>query len=95
MDQTVRIADWSNPRHVRHDEERILVEVLWKGCDCSTCRSRLRCVEQKLDSKGLMVDFQTLPSPRGLESIYVALDAPENGVDIKEHIAQTLDLRVQ
>jgi hypothetical protein len=91
MTISVRVAGWLTPRTIREENGKILFEVA-EGDGCPTCAMRIRHVERVLVSKKISAEFRTKPSAYGPRCLYVVLDPPAQGVDIKQHVGSLLDL---
>ena len=88
----VRIEGWSTPRSILEKDNKVLFEVA-ETDGCSTCRSRIAHIDRVIAAKKIPVNFRLMPSNYG-PCIYVELDAPPEGVDVKTYVGQLLDLRI-
>lgn len=89
----VRVHGWSTPRTIREENGKVLFEVA-EADGCWTCLMRIERVYNTLRRKKIAAEFRTMPSAYGERCQYVVLDAPPQGVDIKHHVGQLLDLQI-
>lgn len=89
----VRVRGWGTPRSILEKDGKILFEVA-EADGCSTCRGRIAYVRETLAAKNIAAGFRTAPSYYGERCLYVVLDTPPQGVDVKSHVGQLLNLSI-
>lgn len=91
MSISVRVAGWLTPRSIFEEGGKILFEVA-ETDGCPTCMARIEHVERTLARKNISAEFRTKPSDYGPRCLYVVLDPPAQGVDVKQHVGSLLNL---
>jgi hypothetical protein len=86
----VRVAGWSNSREVLVRNGKVHFEVGMDHNHCPTCASRVRHIERALSEKDTLHRFDG----GGGSSLYVILDAPPKGVEIKDYLGRALDITI-
>ena len=86
----VRVAGWSTPRSIIVEGYRVLFEVA-EADGCSACLSRIAHVRRTLAAKNVAVEFREVRTGYG-NTLYVVLDPPAAGVDLRDHVGQLLNL---
>lgn len=87
----VSVGGWSNSREVRVEGGKVQFEVGMDHNHCPTCASRVRHVTNALVRKDLPHRFIG-----GCGSaLYVELDGPPQGVDLRDHLGCALDITVR
>lgn len=89
----VRVQGWSTPRSILERDGNILFEVA-EDDGCSTCWSRIQHVRRTLTARNIAVSFRTMPSVYSDRCLYVVLDAPPQGADVKDYVGQLLNLNI-
>jgi len=82
------VDGWSNSREVRVEGGKVQFEVGMDHNHCSTCASRVRHVEHALVRKDIPHRF----FGGGGSALFVELDGPPSGVDLRAHIGRALDI---
>ena len=88
----VRVKGWGTPRSILEKENRVFFEIA-ETDGCPTCQSRIMHVDRVLKAKSIPADFRLMPSSYG-PCLYVVLDSPLQGVDVKSYVGQLLDLAI-
>ena len=86
----VHVSGWSTSRQIIEENGKILFEVA-EADGCPACRSRIEHVKLALTQKNISAEFQSKQSLYG-RCLYVVLDPPAEGVDIKNHVGRLLNL---
>ena len=89
----VRVSGWATPRSIREENGRVLFEVA-ETDGCHICESRIEHVRRTLTGQNIAVSFRTMPSVYGPNCLYVVLDAPPQGVDVRDHVGRLLNLSI-
>ena len=91
----VRVRGWATPRSILEEDGKVLFEVA-EPDGCFTCLSRIEHVRRVLAGKNIPVNFRTMPSDYSGAAgcLYVVLDSPQEGADIKSHVGQLLNLHI-
>lgn len=89
----VYVRGWSTPRSILEKDGKILFEVA-EPDGCYTCQRRIDYVQRTLAAKNIAAEFRTMPSYYGKHCLYVILDTPLQGVDVKDHVGQLLNLSI-
>lgn len=87
----VRVAGWATPRSIIEEDDKLLFEVA-EDDGCLACQSRIAHVRRTLSRKNITVEFRVMPSAYSARCLYVVLDPPSEGADIKQYVASLLDL---
>lgn len=85
------VAGWSNSREVRVEGGKVQFEVGMDHNHCPTCASRVRHVTNALVRKDIPHRF----FGGGGSALYVELDGPPQGVDLRTHIGRALNIAVR
>lgn len=95
--QRLKVQGWSNPRFGRIQNDRILFEVMWLGCACGTCRSRLNAVCNRMKTADVK-SWQTLkvgiPQRFPIPSVVLEIEPKEMPAQIDVYLSELLGLRI-
>ena len=89
----VHVHGWLTPRSIFEENNKVLFEVAELD-GCATCQSRIEHVQRTLAAKNLPANFRVMPSAYSAHCFYVILDLPPEGVDVKSHVGQLLNLTI-
>ena len=95
--QQLRVQGWSNPRFGRIQNDRILFEVMWLGCACDTCRSRLNAIRNRMETADVK-SWRTLevgiPQRFPIPSVVLEIEPKEMPAQIDVYLSELLGLRI-
>jgi len=95
--QLLKVEGWSNPRYSRVQDDRILFEVMWLGCACQTCISRLDAIKNRMESadvKSWQEVQVEIPQRFPFPSIALVVEPKEMPVRIDDYLGDLLGLRI-
>lgn len=86
----VRVSGWQNSRTVKEFDGKVALEIAIGGNHCPTCASRVRHVTEVLSRRNVQYSW-TYP---GSSRSFLVVDAPGDGLPVKEYLSKLLDLHI-
>lgn len=94
MEKNLRVRGWSNTRFSGIEHNLILFEVMWLGCDCATCRERVRVIVERLTRRAVPWQLHQRMLRENAPSIILSVEPQQLPARVDDYLSQLLGLQI-